>query len=179
MIGVDSLRTGSTQIFNNYSIFQMFRSEVMSGMSDETRDRLDRLITSSENTYHLDLSENWRDMVYIPFILNSRDCHVITERYEEVYELFRETLLNMATWTSPIVSLDIVNNVRSMHERSDITGLYRELCIFRLNDNPDIVSGIRRENVNSEISLVIIDSQYESDDIFDLYSKDTIKVKLL
>lgn len=174
MIAIDSLSTGSTQTFHNQSIYQMFRSKVMRKMSEDTREKLETLITSNENTYHLNIE--LQDLVYIPFILNSPNCHVITNRYREVYELFKELLEEIGgDWTSSIVNPNIVNNLRTMHERSEVTSLFRELCIYELNTDPDFIGGIQPQNINRDISLAIIDQDISDTNLF---SKETIKVTI-
>jgi len=184
MLAIDSLQTGNTKTMRAASIYRLLSSAVLMSTNSVDDGELRSLIGFTGEYTTVELGDDLDSIVKIPFIMSADYCHIISRRPREIVQAMDRLLVSTVGnygWIRSIVRLaTTANDTPLMHEDSPSLGRPYELVVILLNDNPDVDNtGIKPENLNREVPLVIIDKDYDAEDLLQYFSPDTVKIAIV
>lgn len=184
MLALDSLQSGTSKTIKAPSIFRLLSSAVLMSTDSNRDGELRALIGLTADYTTVELADQVDSIVKIPFILSVDRCHIITRRPRDIMSAMDRLLVDTVGnygWVRSMVRLAAtVNEIGLMHEDNTSLGRPYEIVVVVLNDNPEVDNtGIKPENLNREVPLVIIDRDYNAEDLLQYFSSDTTKIAIV
>lgn len=184
MLSIDSLQSGTTKTIRVASIYRLLSNAVLMSTDSSTDGELRSLIGFGGESTTVELGDQVDSMVKIPFILNTDRCHVITKRPREIAQAMDRLLVQTVGnygWIRSIVRVaSTVDDIGLIHDDSPSIGRQYEMVIILLNDNTDVDNtGIKPENLDRNVPLVLIDRDYNLEDMLQYFGENTVKIGIV
>lgn len=183
MIALDSIKSGSTKTYRAPSIYRLLSTAVLRSTTESKDGELRSLVGFTGDYTTVQLADSVDSIVKIPFILGLNSCHILTKRPREIAQAMDRLLVDIAGnygWVRTLVKVaSRADDADLLHDYSESIGRPHECVIVLLNDDPKIESGIRPMNLNREVPLVVIDKDYDSENLLQYFNDDSVKIGIV